>query len=153
MTEKQQRKQAIRELVGSRSIASQDALRQLLNKRGLNVAQSTLSRDLRELGLVRIPDQQGAVRYAFPESAEDEATAELEKMLPSFLIGAEGVGVLVIARTRRSAAQPVAEAVDLLAWPEVAGTIAGDDTVLLVCRSAAGQARVVRRLGKYLYKA
>ncbi len=153
MREKQQRKQVIRELVDSRPVVSQDALRQLLHKRGWDVAQSTLSRDLRELGLARIPDQNGSVRYAFPESAEDETTAELERMLPSLLIGAEGVGVLVVAKTRRSTAQPVAEAVDLLAWPDVAGTIAGDDTVLLICRSAAGQARVVRRLEKYLYKA
>ena len=153
MTEKQQRKQAIRELVAARAIQNQNALRQLLRKRGWDVAQSTLSRDLRELGLARIPDENGSVRYTFPDSAEDEATAQLEKMLPSLLIGAEGVGALVVARTRRSAAQPVAEAVDLLAWPEVAGTIAGDDTVLVICRSTAGQARVVRRLEKYLIKA
>lgn len=150
MAEKNERQQAIREIVTARAIASQEELRRQLHKRGWDVTQSTLSRDLRELRLARIPDETGGVRYAFPENGDGESTAELEGMLPALLAGAEGVGVLVVARTRRSGAQPVAEALDLLEWPDVAGTIAGDDTVLVICRSSAGQLRVVKKLKSYI---
>lgn len=150
MAEKNERQGAIREIVAARAIASQEELRRQLAKRGWDVTQSTLSRDLRELRLARIPDGKGGVRYAFPEgNDEGEETAELERMLPALLVGAEGVGVLVVVRTRRSGAQPVAEALDMLEWPDVAGTIAGDDTVLVICRSTAGQGRVVKRLRGY----
>ena len=149
MAEKTERQTAIREIVAARAVASQEELRRLLAKRGWDVTQSTLSRDLRELRLARIPDDRGGVRYAFPEGNGEDGTAELEAMLPRLLVGAEGVGVLVVVRTRRSGAQPVAEALDMLEWPDVAGTIAGDDTVLLICRSAAGAARAVKRLRGY----
>lgn len=150
MAEKNERQAAIREIVAARAIASQEELRRQLAKRGWEVTQSTLSRDLRELRLARIPDDRGAVRYAFPEGDDGESTAELEGMLPALLTGVEGVGVLVVARTRRSGAQPVAEALDLLEWPDVAGTIAGDDTVLVICRSPAGKERVVKKLRSYI---
>lgn len=151
VAEKHERQQAIREIVTARAVASQEVLRRQLARRGWDVTQSTLSRDLRELRLARIPDEQGGVRYSFPDGiGEEESSAELERMLPTLLVGAEGVGVLVVVRTRRSGAQPVAEALDLLEWPDVAGTIAGDDTVLVICRSAGGQSRVVKRLKSYL---
>jgi transcriptional regulator of arginine metabolism len=71
-------------------------------------------------------------------------------MLPQLLVGVEGVQVLAVARTMKSGAQPVAEALDQLAWPDIAGTIAGDDTVLIICRSVPGRERVVKRLKAYL---
>jgi transcriptional regulator of arginine metabolism len=150
MAEKLDRQQAIREIVTARAVASQEELRRQLVKRGWDVTQSTLSRDLRELRLARIPDDNGAVRYAFSDASDDGSTAELEAMLPTLLTGAEGVGVLVVARTRRSGAQPVAEALDMLEWPDVMGTIAGDDTVLVICRSPTGGAKVVKRLRGYI---
>ena len=153
MIEKADRHRAIREIVTARAVASQAALRTLLLKRGWDVTQSTLSRDLRELRLARIPDAQGRVRYAFPDgpsASGDTETRHLEAMLPQLLVGVEGVQVLAVVRTMKSGAQPVAEALDQLAWPDVAGTIAGDDTVLIICRSVAGRERVVRRLKAYL---
>jgi transcriptional regulator of arginine metabolism len=150
VAEKNERQQAIREIVTARAVASQEELRRQLAKRGWDVTQSTLSRDLRELRLARIPDDSGGVRYAFSEGNGADDTSELEAMLPALLTGAEGVGVLVVARTRRSGAQPVAEALDMLEWPDVMGTIAGDDTVLLICRSAGAGARVVKRLRTYI---
>ncbi len=153
MIDKTDRHLAIREIVTARTVASQEELRKLLHKRGWDVTQSTLSRDLRELRLARIPDEQGRVRYAFPEAAAasgEEATRHMEAMLPQLLMGVEGVQVLAVARTMKSGAQPVAEALDQLAWPDIAGTIAGDDTVLIICRSLPGRERVVKRLKAYL---
>ena len=151
MSDKNQRHQAIREIVTARAVASQEELRRLLVRRGWDVTQSTLSRDLRELRLARIPDEQGDVRYSFPENGHSEdPNRQLEALLPSLLVGAEGVQVLIVARTVASGAQPVAAALDHAGWPEVAGTIAGDDTVLVICRNTAGRERVLRKLRAYI---
>lgn len=151
MTDKQERHQAIREIVAAHAVASQEELRRQLVRRGWEVTQSTLSRDLRELRLARIPDGQGRARYASPENGTgDHALARLERILPELLTSVEGVQVMVIARTMKSGAQPVAEALDQLEWSDVAGTIAGDDTVVIICRSTAGRERVLRKLRAYL---
>lgn len=152
MAEKQDRQQVIRDIVSEHAVASQEELRLLLSGRGWEVTQSTLSRDLREMRLARIPDGSGTVRYTFPEgSGSDQGAAgRLERMLPELLLSVEGVQVLVVARTVKSGAQPVAEALDQLEWPDVAGTIAGDDTVLIICRSVEGRERVLRKLKTYL---
>jgi transcriptional regulator of arginine metabolism len=151
VSDKHDRHAAIREIVTAHAVASQEALRRQLTKRGWDVTQSTLSRDLRELRLARIPDNQGRARYAFPENGASEAAlARLERMLPELLVEGEGVQVLVVARTMKSGAQPVAEALDQLEWPDVAGTIAGDDTVLIICRSTEGRERVLRKLRAYI---
>ncbi len=146
MNDKSIRHTAIRELVAERVVASQEELRKALRQRGWDVTQSTLSRDLRELRLARIPDGHGRVRYAFPDSGVEDTTPQLERLLPQLLIGVEAVQVLVVARTVPSGAQPVAAALDGAGWGDVLGTIAGDDTVLVICRSAQGRERVVRRL-------
>ncbi|MBP6771461.1 MAG: arginine repressor [Gemmatimonadaceae bacterium] len=153
MADKSARHHVIREIVTARAVASQEELRKQLLRRGWDVTQSTLSRDLRELRLARIPDEQGRVRYTFPENgtaAAEEQTHQLEAMLPQLLMDVEGVQVLAVARTMKSGAQPVAEALDQLDWPDIAGTIAGDDTVLIICRSVPGRERVVKRLRTYL---
>lgn len=153
MKDKRTRHTAIRELVAERVVASQEELRKLLGERGWAVTQSTLSRDLRELRLARIPDASGRVRYAFPESHVEDTTPQLEHLLPQLLIGVEAVQMLVVARTVPSGAQPVAAALDGAGWNDVLGTIAGDDTVLIICRSAQARERVVRRLRKLVHPA
>jgi transcriptional regulator of arginine metabolism len=154
VSDKSTRHTAIRELIGEREVASQEELRKLLRQRGWDVTQSTLSRDLRELRLARIPDGHGSARYAFPDAAAGEdLSPQIEQLLPQMLIGVEAVQVLVVARTVPSAAQPVAAALDGAGWSDVLGTIAGDDTVLLICRSAAARERVVRRLKPLLRSA
>ena len=151
MSDKHQRHQVIRDIVAAKAVASQEELRRQLAKRGWDVTQSTLSRDLRELRLARIPDAQGHARYAFSDPGnDDDERVQLERMLPQLLTHVEGVQVLVVARTIKSGAQPVAEALDQLEWPDVAGTIAGDDTVLIICRSTEGRERVLRKLRAYL---
>jgi transcriptional regulator of arginine metabolism len=151
VSDKNERHQVIREIVAARAVASQEELRRLLVRRGWDVTQSTLSRDLRELRLARIPDEVGDVRYAFSENGHaEDPSRQLEALLPRLLVGVEGVQVLIVARTVSSGAQPVAAALDHAGWPEVAGTIAGDDTVLVICRNTAGRERVLRKLRAYI---
>lgn len=145
MTSKRARQDVIRELIESRHISSQEELRGLLRERGWDVTQSTLSRDLRDLRVARVPTEDG-VRYALAPSSDEDERVVLDVLLPQLYNGVDGVGELVVLHTLRGGANTIAEAIDLEEWPDVLGTIAGDDTILLICRSAAARERTIRRL-------
>ena len=135
----------ILELVREHRIPSQEVLRERLIERGIEVAQATLSRDIRELGLVKVPDEDGGSLYTLPAGVT-EPMPTLARLLPSLYLGADGVGNLLVVNTLVGGAQPIAVGIDWEEWPEVVGTIAGDDTVLLILRDAAHRGSVVRRI-------
>src|SRR5687767_7536070 len=145
MGQKTERQTAILQLIGAHDVASQERLRQLLADRGVSVTQATLSRDLREMGIVRVSGESGA-RYALPETIAGEGKPSLETMLPQLFSSVDGVGELVVLHTVASGAQPVSEAIDAMGWRDVLGTIAGENTVLLICRSAQARQEVTLRL-------
>ena len=145
MTSKRDRQQAIIRLIASRQIASQEELKRLLAADGLVVTQATLSRDLRDLGVMRAPSDNGA-RYLLPEMVSDEAKPSLEMLLPQLFSRIDGVSELIVLHTLPSGAQPIAEAVDAQGWPEVMGTLAGENTILIVCRSVAARLALTERL-------
>jgi len=145
VTAKTERHASILELIRAHDVASQEDLRGLLAKRGTSVTQATLSRDLRELGVVRVPGEDGA-RYALPETVASDAAPALETMLPQYFSSIAGVGELAVLHTLASGAQPTSEAIDSAGWKEVLGTIAGENTILIVCRSAQARQDVVLRL-------
>jgi transcriptional regulator of arginine metabolism len=125
---------SILDVVRTERIHSQERLRELLIERGFDVAQATLSRDIRDLGLVKVPDEeQGGSVYMSPSTADPAPV--LARMLPALYTSADGVGNLLVLRTMVGGAQPVAAAIDGARWPEVVGTIAGDDTILLILRA------------------
>jgi transcriptional regulator of arginine metabolism len=126
---KQERHSAIRELVSGAPIASQDELRRRLVKRGFEVTQATLSRDIHELHLYKGPNG-----YAAPNGVvEDDALPSTAEMLRSFGLRVKQAMNQLVLITTGGSAQPVALAIDGEDWPEVVGTIAGDDTVLIIC--------------------
>ena len=118
MAHKTERHAAILELIAAHDVASQEGLRQLLKERGISVTQATLSRDLRELGIVRVQGDAGP-RYARPETVAGEAIPSLEVLLPQLFSRIDGVGELIVLHTLASGAQPVSEAIDAAAWKEV----------------------------------
>jgi transcriptional regulator of arginine metabolism len=132
---KRERHAAILELVRENRVTSQEALRELLSTRGIEATQATISRDVRELRLVKVPGADGSSQYSMPE--EWENTPPLETLLPTLYVGAEGAGNLLVVKTMTGGAQAVALAIDWEEWPEVLGTLAGDDTILLVLRDPA----------------
>src|SRR3569833_3208963 len=140
MSNKNDRQQAILQVITSHQVASQEELKALLATRGLNVTQATLSRDLRDLGVVRAPGEDGA-RYMLPEMVADEAKPSLEGLLPQLFSRNDGVGELLVLHTLPSGAQPDAEG-----WPEVIGTLAGENTVLIICRSQEARASLTARI-------
>lgn len=143
---KRDRQQAILQLVASHAIASQEELRHLLGERGLQVTQATLSRDLRELGVVRAPTEDGT-RYVLPAMlAPEDASPSLEVLLPQLFADVDGVSELLVLHTLPGGAQPIAEGIDAQDWPEIIGTIAGENTILIVCRSAEARTALADRL-------
>lgn len=142
---KPQRHSAILDLVRVGKISSQEVLREKLAERGFEVAQATLSRDIRELGLVKVPDEEGGSAYTVPAHVVDP-TPTLSRLLPALYLGADGVGNLLVIKTLTGGAQPVAVAIDWEEWPEVVGTIAGDDTILIILRDAQHLEIITSRL-------
>lgn len=143
---KRDRQHAILELIGTREIGSQEDLRQLLAKAGWEVTQSTLSRDLRDLRIARVPTGRG-VRYVVSDSGGEDATrAPLAMILPQLFVRLEGVSHMIVLKTVSGGAQTVASAIDRESSTDILGTIAGDDTILMICRSENARERVARRL-------
>lgn len=144
MSSKSARQAAVLDVIRTRRVTSQDQLRQLLGKAGFAVTQATVSRDIRELRLVKVPGAEGTGHYTLPE--EWESTPPLKSLLPSLYASAVGTGNLLVVRTMTGGAQAVALAIDWEDWPEVLGTIAGDDTILVICRESDQVPKVQRRI-------
>ncbi len=147
-----QRHNAIREVVASSPVTNQDELRRKLRRRGFAVTQATLSRDIHELHIYKGPSG-----YAFPNGngsgaitvapeKDIDAPPTVQEVIDSFGLRALLAMNQVVIRTMMGGAQPVAAALDYEEWPEVAGTIAGDDTVLVICKDARRAAEVEARL-------
>ncbi len=141
---KQERQAAIINLLKSHRVPSQEALRELLQELGIEVTQATLSRDIRELRLVKRRGAQGRSHYRVPEVGEN--TPPLQTLLPVLYLSTEGTGNLLVLRTLTGSASAVASAIDAEEWPEVLGTVAGDDTILVIHRSKAARRMVEERL-------
>ena len=139
---KQQRHTAIRELLSAGSIVSQDELRKKLAKRGFTVTQATLSRDMHELRMVKGPDG-----YALPEDGDEEDDIPgIRETLVNFGLEVKQAQNLLVVITTTGSAQPVAAALDYEDWPELMATIAGDDTVLVICADATQAALLKERM-------
>jgi transcriptional regulator of arginine metabolism len=141
------RHNAIRELVGHAVVASQDELRRKLRRRGFAVTQATLSRDIHELRLSKGPggyilsDNNGSAA-----TAEDNSPPSVEEMIESFGMRVKRAMNQVVIGTVTGGAQPLAAALDYEGWPEIVGTVAGDDTVLVICPDLRRASDVESRL-------
>lgn len=146
---KRERHRTIREIVGNAAVGSQEELRQHLAERGWDVTQSTLSRDLHELRLARVPTADG-MRYSATTDAEatERGRVALEALLPQLFARIDGVGELIVLHTVPGGAQPIAAAFDAARWTDVLGTVAGDDTILIVCRSAQAREHLIGKIRK-----
>jgi len=145
MANKRERQTAILQTIEAQPVTSQEDLRKLLLRRGWDVTQATLSRDLRELRIARVPTADGA-RYAVTDGSIEESRATLETLLPQLFLRIDGVSEMAVLRTIPGGAQPIASALDGEKWADVLGTIGGDDTILIVCRSVDARERTIRRL-------
>jgi len=141
---KTQRQAAILRVVRESRIRSQDELREALAADGFVVTQATLSRDIRELGLAKLADPRAGAYYAHPHRGA--VRPELGLVLPALLVSVDGVGPFLVLKTATGSAGAVTEALDQAGWTEVIGTIAGDDTVLVITRNQRQRQEVATRL-------
>jgi len=148
---KTQRLNVIREVLTSAPVASQDELRRKLRRRGIHVTQATLSRDMHELRLFKgpggysLPNGHAVSNGSAVEIADDQPPL-LHEMIDSFGLRVRQAMNQVVLSTVMGGAQPVAAALDREEWSEVVGTIAGDDTVLIICSDTRRANDVAGRL-------
>jgi transcriptional regulator of arginine metabolism len=150
---KDRRHNAIRDLVAHSVVANQDELRRKLRRRGFEVTQATLSRDIHELRLSKGPGG-----YSLPKSngangaaaVEDDSPPSVAEMIESFAMRVRQAMNQVVLGTVMGGAQPVAAALDYEEWQEIVGTVAGDDTVLIVCPDPRRAREVEARIRKML---
>jgi transcriptional regulator of arginine metabolism len=145
---KQLRQRAIRDLVEQRPIRTQQELAAALRERGFRTTQATISRDVGELGLVKTT-RDGAQVYALPPrliEAEVSGEDRLRRLLNDLPAEIRVAGLLLVVKTLPGSAHPIAAALDRARWPEIAGSIAGDDTVFIATTDRAALQRVRRRL-------
>ena len=137
------RHQAILELLDNGPVANQDELQRLLRKRGIDAGQATLSRDIRELGLVKSSEG-----YSMPgrEAAPEADLPSVGRLVREFVTSVRAAQNLLVTKTSIGSAQPVAAALDSEGWPEAIGTIAGDDTILIICESNRAAGRLADRI-------
>jgi transcriptional regulator of arginine metabolism len=152
---KLQRHDAIRELVAHALVANQEELRRKLRRRGFEVTQATLSRDIHELRLTKgsggysLPNGSGNSNGAGAHAAEDGPPSVVE-MMESFGVSVSRAMNQVVLRTQMGGAQPTAAALDREGWSDLVGTIAGDDTVLVICPDVKRAHDVESRLRRML---
>jgi transcriptional regulator of arginine metabolism len=148
-----QRAQRILEIVARTRIATQQELVRALRAHGIRVTQATVSRDIKRLGLVKVPTGDGSYRYAAPQPAQppgEEVRRRLQRAFADYVTAVEEGSGLVLVKTADGSAGPVAEAIDDAGWREVAGTVAGDNTIIVVPRRARDRSVVLRRLRSLL---
>jgi transcriptional regulator of arginine metabolism len=136
------RQKAILELLKHGPVASQESMQRELGKQGFRVGQATLSRDIRELGLSKTP---GGYMLTQLEAAGELALPSISRLAREFVLQVRAAQNLLLIKTSVGSAQPVAAALDEKDWPESIGTIAGDDTILMVCRDKKAAHKLAQR--------
>ena len=143
------RTRRIRDIITGRAVQTQADLVVALRQQRVHVTQATISRDIKRLGLLKVPAADGRYRYVLPGAAREptpEAATRLRSVFEEFAVSVERGSDLVLVKTVAGGASPVAEAIDDVRWPDVAGTVAGENTIIVVPRSRSAIRTVLRRL-------
>ncbi|MBR4959055.1 MAG: arginine repressor [Phascolarctobacterium sp.] len=136
----------IKEIIDKNKVETQEDLAAALRAEGIEVTQATVSRDIKELMLVKVPDANGQYHYAYPKEHNMLLTpGRLERTFQDSIIGIRVSQCMVVIRTLPGTAQAVAYAVDYMKWEEVLGTIAGDDTVFVAMENEEGVKAFLKR--------
>ena len=140
------RQVAILDIIEKQEIETQEELASALNARGIRVTQATVSRDIKELRLLKVLTPSGKYKYATGDQADNNLTDRFIRMLAESLLFVSSANNLIVVKTLSGSANVAAEALDSMHWPEVLGTLAGDNTVLLIIRSNEETITVTSRI-------
>lgn len=142
---KAKRQALIREIVEAQSIQTQEELAEALRAHGMVVTQATVSRDIREMHLLKVLAEDGSYRYATMEKSDSGMNDRLIRMLSDSVVEMNSANNLIVIHTLPGSAHVAAEAIDNLKWPETIGTIAGDNTILVIVRTNEEVDAVMKR--------
>lgn len=132
---KGQRLLKIREIIANQDIETQDELVSILKKAGYNVTQATVSRDIKELHLVKVPMHDGRYKYSLPADNRFNPLEKLKRALVDSFISIDDTDNLIVLKTLPGNANAIGALIDSLEWDEIMGTICGDDTILIICKT------------------
>ncbi|WP_378955558.1 arginine repressor [Pelosinus sp. sgz500959] len=137
----------IREIVENNVIETQEDLAEALSQREIKVTQATVSRDIKELMLIKVPADEGRYRYAFPvENNIAFLQPRMERIFQDSVVGMDYSGNIIVIKTLPGTAQAVAAAIDNTKWPDIIGTVAGDDNILVVVKPIDAVSKVLVKL-------
>jgi len=145
---KYSRQSKILELVEKYEIETQEELVEKLREHGMDVTQATVSRDIKELRLIKVMVDNGRYKYAPISQTEASITNKLLTIFTESFVSCDYANNIVVIKTLPGMAQASASAIDALKWPEIVGTIAGDDTIMVVCRAELIAEELVNKLSK-----
>jgi len=140
------------EIISRKEIETQEELAQELRKEGFNVTQATVSRDIKNLQLIKVLSSTGRYKYVANKEDTKDAIGKLVTLLSHTIISVENIDKMVIVRTITAAASTAAEAIDQLALAEIAGTIAGDNTIFMMVRSDDMAVEIVKKISELVGK-
>jgi transcriptional regulator of arginine metabolism len=144
---KNDRQSLIMAIIKEQAVGTQEDLGDLLERRGVTVTQATLSRDIKELGLIKVPTMEGYYRYSLPvERASGDLMRRAQRMLEDAILSVEAAGNIIVIKTTNGSAQAVAAALDEMDLPELLGTVAGDNTIFGVVREEQLVGQVLAKL-------
>lgn len=149
---KSMRHNLILEIIESKDIETQEELAEELKRRNIKVTQATVSRDIKELRLVKALADGGKYKYATVERAEKGMSDRFIRILSESVMSIESAGNLMVIKTISASASAAGEAIDSMKWPEVLGTIAGDNTILIIARSEAAVESLRQRFDALIKK-
>ena len=149
---RQQRHAAILRILRDQSVSTQTELAEALHAAGHDVVQTTVSRDIHELGLIKVRSSSGRLVYAPPEAAEAERADAIAVAFARWALDVEPSSNLVVVITPHGYASPLAQAIDVARHPRIAGTIAGENTVLLVAREGVTGAKLAEEIRGHMLR-
>ncbi|MDQ0224962.1 transcriptional regulator AhrC/ArgR [Metabacillus niabensis] len=142
---KGQRHIKIRDIIANNDIETQDELVDLLKEMGFNVTQATVSRDIKELHLVKVPMLDGRYKYSLPADQRFNPLQKLKRALMDAFVKIDSAGHMIVMKTLPGNANAIGALIDNLDWDEVLGTICGDDTILIICRTSEDTETISKR--------
>lgn len=149
MKAKRQRK--IREIIAAKDIETQEDLVEALKEAGMAVTQATVSRDIKELQLIKVPLGDGRYKYSLPQDQRFNPEGKLRRALQDHFVSTDYAENLVVVKCMPGTANTIASLIDGMDWPELIGTVSGDDTTLLVCRTKEQAENIVGRINGMLH--
>jgi transcriptional regulator of arginine metabolism len=150
MTTKYERQGTILRLVEERKLSTQEEVAEALRDAGFEAVQATVSRDIAQLGLVKVRDEEGRLVYALPGAADLDRLNELTGALRRWAISLESASNLLVVHTPSGYANALARAIDDARVPDIIGCVAGDDTIMIIAREGVKAAAIERELRHHL---